>query len=356
MEKVRIGIIGVGGIANGVHIPKYLECEDCVITAVCDIDEKRLKETGDRLNIPESARFADYRDLINSGLVDVVDIATSNDVHVEISLAALEAGLPVSVEKPIGITFEESLALRKKSEETGLPVFVCFSWRYRGTAQYMKKLIDDGEIGEIYHIYINCIKDSGLWEGRRLEWRFDEKRAGTGVLCDLGSHMFDAIRFFGKEIESVSCDRGIIVKKRQLLDSDDWADVTTDDWANATCVLDGGANATVILSRTAIAEANTTEFYVTGSKGALKLSSVKGETLELCSGEDLKTKTFKTLEIPAEFSGANQSRSFINIVKGIKDEFASDIFAGIKSQAAVDAAKLSSETGKKILIEEMFKI
>lgn len=356
MEKVRIGIIGVGGIANGVHIPKYLECDDCVITAVCDIDEKRLKETGDRLNIPESARFTDYRDLINSGLVDAVDVATSNDVHVEISLAALEAGLPVSVEKPIGITFEESLALRKKSEETGLPVFVCFSWRYRGTAQYMKKLIDDGEIGEIYHIYINCIKDSGLWEGRRLEWRFDEKRAGTGVLCDLGSHMFDAIRFFGKEIESVSCDRGIIVKKRQLLDSDDWADVTTDDWANATCVLDGGANATVILSRTAIAEANTTEFYVTGSKGALKLSSVKGETLELCSGEDLKTKTFKTLEIPAEFSGANQSRSFIKIVKGIKDEFASDIFAGIKSQAAVDAAKLSSETGKKILIEEMFKI
>ena len=356
MEKVRIGIIGVGGIANGVHIPKYLECEDCVITAVCDIDEKRLNETGDRLNIPESARFTDYCDLINSGLVDAVDIATSNDVHVEISLAALDAGLPVSVEKPIGITFEESLALRKKSEETGLPVFVCFSWRYRGTAQYMKKLIDDGEIGEIYHIYINCIKDSGLWEGRRLEWRFDEKRAGTGVLCDLGSHMFDAIRFFGKEIESVSCDRGIIVKKRQLLDSDDWADVTTDDWANATCVLDGGANATVILSRTAVAENNTTEFYVTGSKGALKLSSVKGETLELCSGEDLKTKTFKTLEIPAEFSGANQSRSFINIVKGIKDGFASDIFAGIKSQAVVDAAKFSSETGKRILIEEMFKI
>ena len=249
--------------------------------------------------------------------------------------------------------FDRALIHHHKRVEA---VFVCFSWRYRGTAQYMKKLIDDGEIGEIYHIYINCIKDSGLWEGRRLEWRFDEKRAGTGVLCDLGSHMFDAIRFFGKEIESVSCDRGIVVKKRQLLDSDDWADVTTDDWANATCVLDGGANATVILSRTAIAEANTTEFYVTGTKGALKLSSVKGETLELCSGEDLKTKTFKTLEIPAEFSGANQSRSFINIVKGIKDEFASDIFAGIKSQAAVDAAKLSSETGKKILIEEMFKI
>ena len=356
MKKVRVGIVGVGGIANGVHIPGYLKCDDCEITAICDIDEKRLKNVGDRLNIPEAARFTDYRDLINSGLVDAVDVATSNDVHVEISLAALSAGLPVSVEKPIRMTFEESLALRKKSEETGLPVFVCFSWRYRGTAQYMKKLIDDGEIGEIYHIYINCIKDSGLWEGRRLEWRFDEKRAGTGVLCDLGSHMFDAIRFFGKEIESVSCDRGIIVKKRQLLDSDDWAEVTTDDWANATCLLDGGASATVILSRAAIAEAGTTEFYVTGSKGCLKLSNINGETLKICSGEDLKTKIFKTLEIPAEFSGANQSRSFINTVKGIKDEFASDIFAGIKSQAAVDAAKLSSETGKKILIEEMFKI
>ena len=177
------------------------------------------------------------------------------------------------------------------------------------------------------------------------------------MLCDLGSHMFDAIRFFGKEIESVYCDRGIIVKKRQLLDSDEWAEVTTDDWANATCLLDGGASATVTLSRTAVAEANTTEFYVSGSKGALLLSSGNGpETLSICNGEDIRTKTFKTLAVPEEFAGANQSRSFINIVKGIKDEFASDIFAGIKSQAAVDAANLSSETGKKILIEEMFKI
>lgn len=357
MEKVRVGIIGVGGIANGVHIPGYLGCDDCEITAICDINEEKLNKTGDRLHIPEAARFTDYRDLIKSGLVDAVDVATSNDVHVEISLAALSAGLPVSVEKPIGMTFKESLELRNRSEETGLPVFVCFSWRYRDTARYMKQLIASGEIGDIYHIYVKIIKNSGLWEGRRLEWRFDEKRAGTGVLCDLGSHMFDAIRFFGKEIKSVYCDRGIIVKKRQRIDSEEWAEVTTDDWANTTCILDGGASATVTLSRTAIAEADTTEFYVSGSKGTLRLLSQKGaETLCLCSGKDIKTKTFKTLTVPAELSGANQSRSFINTVKGIPDEFASDIFAGIKSQAVVDAAKLSSETGKKILIEEMFKI
>ncbi len=357
MEKVRVGLVGIGGIANGVHIPGYLECDDCEITAICDIDEQKLKTVGEKLGVSESARFIDYRELIKSGLVDAVDVATSNDCHVEISLAALDAGLPVSVEKPIGITFEESLALRKKAEETGLPVFVCFSWRYRDTARYMKQLITSGEIGDIYHIYVKIIKDSALWEGRRLEWRFDEKRAGTGVLCDLGSHMFDAIRFFGKEIESVYADSGIIVKKRQLLDSDCWADVTTDDWVNATCRLDGDASATVTLSRTAVAEANTTEFYVSGSKGALKLLDENGKTeLSICSGEDLKTKTFKPLTIPAELSGANQSRSFINTVKGIPDEFASDIFAGIKSQAVVDAAKLSSKTGKRICIEEMFKI
>ena len=101
MKKVRVGIVGVGGIANGVHIPGYLKCDDCEITAICDIDEKRLKETGDRLNIPETARFTDYRDLINSGLVDAVDIATSNDVHVEISLAALEAGAQTALQQDV---------------------------------------------------------------------------------------------------------------------------------------------------------------------------------------------------------------------------------------------------------------
>ena len=113
----------------------------------------------------------------------------------------------------------------------------------------MKYLVDSGEIGKLYHIYFKNIKDSGLWEGRRLEWRFQKERAGSGVLCDLGSHLFDLVRFFGEEFESVFCDMGTVVKRRQKIDSDEWGDVTTDDWSNVICRLKSGINATVTLSK-----------------------------------------------------------------------------------------------------------
>lgn len=356
MEKKRIGIVGTGGICNGRHILGYLEYKEaCEITALCDINPVNLEKTRERLGLSKEVCFSDYRDLLKSGLIDAVDVCTSNDVHVEIAIAALEAGFPVSVEKPIGVNFDESLKLLDKSKETGLPVFVCFSWRYMAAPRYMKYLIDQGEVGEMYHIYVKCIKDSGLWQGRRLEWRFIEEKAGSGVLCDLGSHMFDIIRFFGQEFESVYCDRGIIVKKRQKIDSDEWADVTTDDWSNVVCRLESGIGATVTLSRTTIAEKDTIEFYVTGSKGAIKMLYENGKiNLYECKNDDLKTGNFVKIDIPENFKAASQSRSFVDMLNGKPDEYASDIFAGIKSQAAVDAAKLSSQCGRAITIKELF--
>ena len=108
MKKIRLGLIGCGGIMNGAHIPGYISNENCEVTAICDISDAALKKTGDRLNVPEENRYHDYKDLLASGLIDAVDIATSNDVHVPIAMAALDAGFPVSVEKPIGMNFDGS--------------------------------------------------------------------------------------------------------------------------------------------------------------------------------------------------------------------------------------------------------
>lgn len=356
MKKIRIGLIGVGGIMNGAHIPGYLNCPDCEITAIADISPAALEKTAARLGLAPERCFLSHRELFASGLVDAVDIATSNDAHVPIAMEALEAGLPVSIEKPIGMNFGETLALEKKSQETGLPVFVCFSWRYRPHPRYMKYLVDSGEIGKLYHIYVKCIKDSGLWTGRRLEWRFQKERSGSGVLCDLGSHMFDAIRFFGEEFENVYCDMGTIVTRRQLPDSDEWGDVTTDDWSNVTCRLKSGIGATVTLSRCATNEKDTIEFYLIGEKGSLRFLYDNGkQTLYRCVGEDNKTNTFREVEIPPEFFAGSQSASYLSLLQGEPDAYAAAITEGLKSQAAVDAAILSAETGRAIAITEMYE-
>ena len=82
---VKIGIVGVGGIANGVHITQLLEVKDCQITAICDINPNALKKTGDRLNLPENRRFTDYKALIDCKNVDAVEVCTPNYLHIPIA-------------------------------------------------------------------------------------------------------------------------------------------------------------------------------------------------------------------------------------------------------------------------------
>ncbi len=141
MEKktIRVGSVGLGGIWGGVHQPGIDRSPDLKLVAICDIDEKKLNETGDRLGIDPSHRFLDYHDLVNCPDVDAVDICTPNDVHFPVAMAAVKAGKPYAVEKPITMTAEEADTLAKATEEKGLPNMVCFSYRFRACLKNRKR-------------------------------------------------------------------------------------------------------------------------------------------------------------------------------------------------------------------------
>jgi len=229
--KKRIGIVGFGGICNGAHLVGYEECRDIAeITAVCDNDPAKLALAKEKLGLDDSRLFLDYNDLIASGLVDAIDICTPNDIHCKAAMAAVKAGLDFSIEKPVGLNFSEVKELYEAAEAKGTKTFVCLSYRYMAPMRYMRQIVSDGKIGAARHINITYYKDSGLWEGRRLEWRFDKKRAGTGVLGDLGVHLLDTVRFLGEEFDGLFAQTGITVKERQALESDEILPVTTDDW------------------------------------------------------------------------------------------------------------------------------
>lgn len=354
MKKVRIGLIGAGGIANGVHIPGYLAIpEECEITALCDIRQDALRAAGDRLNIPEERRFRNARELIRCPQVDAVDICTPNNLHCEMAKEAVLAGKPFSVEKPVGMNYPEVRELYELAEERGVPGFVCFSWRYNKYIRFIKSILDRGELGTLYHLYIRCIKDSGLWPGRKLEWRFDEKQAGSGVLCDLGSHMVDITRFLGYEFQSVYAERGTIVKTRQKEDSEEYAPVTTDDWCNMTARLDNGVSATIQVSRAATAVANLFEFELYGSGGTILFSGGSDTKIELCLGTtDLLGKGRHTVTPPESF-GANQSKSFVDLVNGKIDGYTSRLPEGLGCQAALDAALQSCESRRPVPVRKI---
>jgi predicted dehydrogenase len=355
MEQVKVGIIGVGGIAKGVHIPGYKKSNDAVITALCDIDPKALKAGSEICDVASDHCFSDYHDLINCEDVDIVDICTPNVLHCEMAEEALKKGKPFSIEKPMGISYAETRNIEKMARENNVAGHVCFSWRYRSYIRFMKWLVEKGAVGNLYHVYIRCIKDSGLWPGRKLEWRFDKEQAGTGVLGDLASHMFDLTRFVtGEVFSSVSSDTGIYIKERQKINSDDYGTVTTDDWCNALAKMESGLNATYQISRcaTTIGDWMAVELY--GSNGLLAYHSLDGkQTLEICSGEiDREGKGRHVITPPSRFD-ANQSQAFVNLAKHADDGLSATTEDGVICQRILDTTAKAAAEKRWVLIDEI---
>ena len=108
MKKLRIGIIGNGGIAKWAHIPAYKNMDNVEIIAVCDILEERAKEASEMLG-GKPAVFTDYKELLKAEGLDAVDICTPNYLHSIIAVDALHAGLHVFCEKPDAVSVEEAL-------------------------------------------------------------------------------------------------------------------------------------------------------------------------------------------------------------------------------------------------------
>ncbi|MEA4824952.1 MAG: Gfo/Idh/MocA family oxidoreductase [Clostridiaceae bacterium] len=351
MEKKRIGFVGFGGIAQ-FHAALYDQCPEAEITAICDISPKALERAKEKY--PNAALFTDYRTLIASGLVDAVDICTPNYLHCPIANAALDAGLPFSSEKPLGIDYAETKALLERAQSLGIPSFICFTWRYKKYMRYMKAMIDSGSLGEILHIYVRCIKDSGLIPGRRLEWRFDEKLAGCGVLCDLGSHMLDAVRFFGQEYDSIYATTAIAVRERRRENSAEVAAVTTDDSANIVATLKTGIDVTVSVSRSCKALAQWTEFAVYGTEGMIRYSSGRGESLEMSVGPDAspETRLIRQVEPPDIFE-ANQSQAYLDVLFGRENPYTACLADGVRAQAVIEAALLSSKEHRVVKLDEI---
>ena len=345
MNKVRIGIIGVGGIAQGAHLPPLTESPDAVVVALCDINPDTLKRVGNRYNIPEDHRFTDFRDLVACPDVDAVEVCTPNNMHVPCAMEAVRAGKPVNVEKPLSLSCQTAQPLLDLLAEKPVVNMMCFSYRFRPAVQYAKHLLEQNLLGDIVSVSVEYLKDSAFWEGRRLDWRFDKEIAGTGVLGDLGVHLIDMARYLLGEFREVSADCGTIVKQRKRLDSEEYAPVTTDDYCHFLAKLgkNGEIFANFTISRCCIGHANTIRYDVYGTKGVISFDLNNPDVLGVCVGDvDRECKSLHTVKVPDKYA-YKQEQTFVDAVLGRKNDLLPDIQEGMECQKILDALLLSSE-------------
>lgn len=340
---LKIGIIGLGGISKK-HIKEILESSQAKIRAICDMDEEKLKSVGDRLEIPEENRFTDYRALIACPEVEAVEICTPNYLHIPMAMEVVKAGKALELEKPLSVDYQGVDELVQAIEAKGIVNMTCFSYRFMPAVRYAKHLIETGKLGKIINVDVAYLKSSGFWAGRRLDWRFVKKYAGCGVIGDLGVHLIDMTRFLVGDFRSVYASTEIVVKKRQRLDSDEYADVETEDIATFLAKLEGNVKANFLISRCAIGNSNTIKYEIYGTEGVLRFNLNNPNELTLCIGEvDRETDSIHTVKVPKAYY-CGQEDTFIRAALGQQTEHLPTVREGAMCQKIVDALLKSAET------------
>jgi len=187
MSKLKIGIVGCGGVAFWAHMPAFKTFEDVEIVAVCDIVKEKAERAAKAVNA--GYVFTDYKDLIALKELDMVDVCTPNYIHSMITVDALNAGKHVFCEKPDAIAVEQVLAMKAAAERSGKHLMVMRNNRFVAESQYAKKFIENGGCGDIYAGRCGWTRRRGI-PGKG-GWFTTKEMSGGGPLIDLGVHMLD---------------------------------------------------------------------------------------------------------------------------------------------------------------------
>lgn len=187
-KTYRIAIIGCGGIANGKHMPSLSKLKNIEMVAFCDIVPERAAAASEKYGAEGAKTYSDYTELLKDGSIDIVHVCTPNDSHAEIAIAALEAGKHVMCEKPMAKTAADAARMVETAKRTGKKLTIGYNNRFRPDSMHLKKLCEQGDLGEIYFAKAHAIRRRAV-----PTWGvfLDEEKQGGGPLIDIGTHALD---------------------------------------------------------------------------------------------------------------------------------------------------------------------
>jgi predicted dehydrogenase len=314
-NKLRIGVIGTSWWADMVHLPVFKADARVEIVAICGRNKERAQEMADKYGIPNV--FTDYRNMLGTNHLSAnnlkvnkiavnnlsaVVIATPDDEHCRMTMAALDAGLHVLCEKPLALNAKDAKAMYDKAEAKRLKHMTYFTWRWMPHYRYMRELIDGGVLGRIFHCEFTFLMGGG--RNKAYQWRFDPKRA-NGVVGDSGSHMFDLARYLVGDVAKVNAHLASHVEREGL-------DRSANDSAMILAEFASGAQGIFQLSSVARVDDPFLEQKVTlhGEAGSLVAELRMGSTLKLqfAKGDE----GFQSVTIPAHYlQGVDITQPFI---------------------------------------------
>ena len=188
---MKVAVIGCGTIANAAHIPSYMNNPEAEIKYFCDIIPERAEAAVEKYGC--GTAITDYHIALNDPEIEAVSVCTPNNMHPTISIDAMRAGKDVLCEKPAARTYAEALEMQKVQHETGRILNIGVVNRFNDSVNLIKKFIDDGKLGEVFHVYVSFRAHRSI---PGLGGAFTTKAiAGGGALIDWGVHYLDIVMY-----------------------------------------------------------------------------------------------------------------------------------------------------------------
>lgn len=299
MRHIGVGLIGHKFMGRAhthayTDLPIFFDTNVEVIKKVICANEESIHEAGRRWGWQSST--LDWREVVANREVDLVDIAAPSAIHAEVAIAAAKAGKHVFCEKPLALTLADAEAMTEAVQRAGVVNMIGFNYRRVPALALAKKLIEDGEIGEVYH-FRGCYQQGWLVDpGFPLVWRLQKQQAGYGSHGDLGAHVVDLARFLVGEVDEVCCQQETFLTERPkpsfvdglvAVAGTEMGRVDVDD-ASAILLRFAGRKTLgyIEVTRYGTGHRNQNRIEINGSKGSLIFDMEKMNELEYYRGDD----------------------------------------------------------------------
>ena len=295
-KKLGYGLISVGWMGR-LHARSLSKLSDLYPELGADIRFVIAADTVESARdlAVESLGFetatANYLEVINHPDVDIVSICSPNYLHHEIAMTAIKAGKDFWIEKPMGRNEVESREIAEGAAKSKLMSAVGFNYRHAPALMHARKMIKDGQLGEITNVHISFIADYVNDPEGAFTWRFENKFAGSGVFGDLLSHGFDLAQFVVGDITEIMAQSEIFIKERReapagashFSKSADGAlrRVENEDYASGLLKFANGARGTFESSRIAVGPSVEYQIEVRGSNGTVRWNFERLNELEV---------------------------------------------------------------------------
>jgi predicted dehydrogenase len=382
MESLKVGVVGAGWMGH-VHARAYQRLaqhwpELAVRPELVAVADSSVPAAEQFARAHGVATYADWRELLADPDIAAVSVTAPNFLHREIGVAVAEAGKHLWIEKPVGLTAADAIAVRDAARAHGVVDCVGFNYRHVPAVARAARVVASGQIGVPTHARVQLLTDYAAHPGSPLSWRYAVESGGHGVLGDLASHGVDLLRFVLGDVAGVMAQTAIHIPQRPVatgsgqghyavLDVADpgitFGPVENEDYVVAILRMASGALGICEADRGAVGEQNNYALEVHGTQGLVRWDFRRPGELQVSTGDLYAGQPTSTVfsepgdgEYAAFQPGAGiamgyddtkvvEARRFLGAISGEAVELAT-LDDAVASALVLDAMVASHETGE----------